>query len=131
MLDKTARLLASSTKTMPRPDQKLTVRDSGKAISYGPSRERDASEWMLALATEGDGRVEIHVDETAMYELWTEVHDVPWPREPTERGVLSRRLVEHAERADADQLRDALEAIGARPEDLDVDPALLEDGDNR
>lgn len=83
-----------------------------KNVSYGPSSRGDAT-YVLRVGTE-DGTVEIHLDEDEMYELWTEVQHTPWPDtldEQDEAGELRHRLVDLAMGADAEMLRDALNAL--------------------
>lgn len=41
-------------------------------------------------------------------ELWTEVHDVPWPSNTQSTGNMRRKIVERIEGAGADTLRDVL-----------------------
>ncbi|QIO23068.1 hypothetical protein [Haloarcula sp. JP-L23] len=85
------------------------------AVSYGPTDEGD--EWLLAVTTESEGRVEIVLDEVMMYDLWTEVRNVPWPsaaHHTEERGRLVRQVVHAANGADEAMLRDALRALGVR-----------------
>jgi len=85
------------------------------SVSYGPAG--DGEEWVLAVTTESEGRVEIVLDERRMYELWTEVHNVPWPEashHTEERSRLVRQVVHAANGADEAMLRDALEALGVR-----------------
>lgn len=83
-----------------------------KNVSYGPS-DRDGAAFVLRVGTE-DGAVRIHLDEDEMYELWTEVQHTPWPdrrEEDEEVGRLRNELVEKAMGADAEMLRDALDAM--------------------
>jgi hypothetical protein len=91
----------------------LSFRPLGKKnISYGPSARDDAA-FVLRVGT-GDGTVEIHLDEDEMYELWTEVQHTPWPDpldEQKEAGELRQKLVDLAMGADAEMLRDALDAL--------------------
>jgi hypothetical protein len=97
---------------MVAPDRMFEVADSGKAISYGPGYEEDGPWCLWATTTDGE-RVCLQLDETAMYELWTEVHNTPWPRDG--RGIegrLRRSVVALAESADELTLRDALEVLG-------------------
>jgi len=86
-----------------------------KNISYGPS-SRDGAAFVLRVGT-SDGEVNIHLGEDEMYELWTEVQHTPWPDtldEQDEAADLRQRLVDLAMGADADSLRDALDAIEPR-----------------
>jgi hypothetical protein len=83
-----------------------------KNVSYGPSSRAGAA-FVLRVGTE-DGTVELHLDEDEMYELWTEVQHTPWPGtldEQEEAGRLRQRLVDLAMGADAEMLRDALNAL--------------------
>lgn len=92
------------------------VRNTGKALSYGPW-DSDGEEWALSVSTAGDGRIRLLFADDAMYELWTEVQHVPWPRDPEPKGTLVREVVEHARAADAETLRDALDVLEPdRPE---------------
>jgi len=86
-----------------------------KNISYGPS-SREGAAYVLRVGT-ADGEVNIHLGEDEMYELWTEVQHTPWPDtldEQDEAAELRQRLVDLAMGADADSLRDALDAIEPR-----------------
>ncbi|WP_226010533.1 hypothetical protein [Halomicrobium salinisoli] len=87
------------------------------AVSYGPSHPSQPGEWVLAVTTE-DGRVEINLDEEAMYDLWTEVRGVPWPHpdDRTEQDRLVRQVLHFANGADEEMLHDAIEALGGRHE---------------
>ncbi|WP_226023202.1 hypothetical protein [Halomicrobium salinisoli] len=87
------------------------------AVSYGPSHRSQPGEWVLSVTTEG-GRVEIKLDEEAMYDLWTEVRGVPWPQpdDQSEKDRLVRQLVHFANGADEEMLHDAIEALGGRHE---------------
>lgn len=95
---------------MVRPDQQFEVGDRG--ISYGPGRDDEPGEWCLRLATD-DGRIDLLLDEDAMYDLWVEVQNVPWPRDGSEKEDLRREVVEHTGRMDAEQLREVLGIIKA------------------
>jgi len=88
------------------------VAEDRPAISYGPAPDREAA-WRLA-ATTGYERVELLVGKQAMYELWTEVRNVPWPnpQKPREHDRLVRQVVHAANDADAEMLEDALAALG-------------------
>jgi len=82
------------------------------SVSYGPLTDE---EWVLAVTTESEGRVEIILDEQMMYDLWTEVRDVPWPEathHTEERSRLVRQVVHAANGADEPMLRDALKSLG-------------------
>lgn len=89
------------------------VADQFGSISYGPNRQENPGEWMLGFRTEDDGRVEVHLGEQAMYELWQEVQNVPWPRHGSAEGDLRRRLVSRANHSSEEQLRSALEALAS------------------
>jgi hypothetical protein len=87
-----------------------------KNVSYGPS-SREGAAYVLRVGTER-GTVEIHLDEDEMYALWTEVQHTPWPDttdDQDEAGELRRHLVDLAMGADAEGLRDALDALDDRP----------------
>ena len=84
---------------------------SARSVAYGPAGA-PAEEWSLRFTTEGAERVTVRLDEDAMYQLWTEVHDVPWPSTGSERDDLRREVVARAERADAGTLRDVLDVFG-------------------
>lgn len=84
------------------------------AISYGPHAE---DEWVLALTTEEQGRVEIVLDERPMYDLWVETRGVPWPdadHHDEQEERLVRQVIHAVQGADKPMLRDALEALGVR-----------------
>ncbi|GGN92343.1 hypothetical protein [Haloarcula pellucida] len=92
------------------------VDDSRPSVSYGPAG--DGEEWVLAFTTT-EGRVEVVLGEETMYELWTEVRNVPWPNathHTEERSRLVRQVVHAANGADEDGLREALAALGVRDE---------------
>ncbi|MFB6218358.1 MAG: hypothetical protein ABEH77_04125, partial [Halobacteriaceae archaeon] len=97
---------------MVEPDQEFVVRDDGRSISYGPFGD-DREGWVLRVGTVDGERVDLVLGEHAMYELWTEVQNVPWPRDPQEpdTGELVHRLVEKANGADEAMLRAALAAL--------------------
>jgi len=95
-----------------RDVQTFEVAEDRPAISYGPDPYRDAA-WTLA-ATTGEERVELLLGEQAMYQLWTEVQNVPRPRFDDENGRLVRQLVHLANGADESMLRDALAVLGDR-----------------
>jgi len=94
----------------------FVVDDERPVVSYGPTHPADTrGEWVLAVTCESE-RVEIVLDERAMYDLWIEVRGVPWP-ERADRGEhdrLVRQVVHAANGADDEMLRDALEALGVR-----------------
>ena len=80
-------------------------------IVYGPAF--DSEGYVLLVATE-ERRVEIELDEDAMYTLWTEVKGVPWP-EPDEmarKDRLVRQVLHAANGADEESLREALGVLG-------------------
>ena len=80
-------------------------------VTYGPTVDDDG--YVLTLIT-ADGPLEVEFDEEAMYLLWTEVRGTPWPDPPTptESDLLVKRLVELANGADEEMLRDAIRALG-------------------
>jgi|GEM_PF-1863780 len=93
------------------------VADDRPAISYGPDPYRNA-EWCLS-ATTGEQKVELLLGERAMYRLWTEVRGVPWPdRSDVERHAtqdrLIRQLLDRANGADEEMLREALAVLEGR-----------------
>ena len=94
-------------------DHEFIVRDDGKGIGYGPTRFGE--QWELHFATEDGERVEVRVNEPAMYELWTEVHNVPWPAKNDEwrerRGRLTREIVERVQTMDEEGLEAVKETI--------------------
>lgn len=90
--------------------EEYRVRNDGQSLSYGPWNE-DRDEWSLGISTAGDGRIRLLLGETAMYELWTEVHNTPQPGDATEEGTLVREVVERANGADAEMLRSALSVL--------------------
>ena len=80
-------------------------------VTYGPAVDADG--YVLTLIT-ADGPLEVEFDKEAMYLLWTEVRGTPWP-EPetlTESDPLVKRLVELANGADEEMLKDAIRALG-------------------
>ena len=80
-------------------------------VTYGPATDADG--YVLTLIT-ADGPLEVEFDEEAMYLLWTEVRATPWPDPPTprENDLLVKRLVELANGADEEMLREAIRALG-------------------
>lgn len=89
------------------------VAEDRPAISYGPDPYREGA-WCLA-ATTGEERVELLLNEQAMYQLWTETKGVPWPsqdREGQAKDRLVRQVLHAANNADAEMLRDALAVLG-------------------
>lgn len=94
-------------------DHEFEVLDDGKSIGYGPTRFGE--EWELHFATEDGERVEVRINEPAMYELWTEVHNVPWSAEDDEerrrRGTLTRSIVERVQTMDEEGLEAVKETI--------------------
>jgi len=79
-------------------------------VTYGPSVDADG--YVLTLIT-ADGPLEVECDEEAMYLLWTEVRGTPWPDPPTptETDLLVTRLVELADGADEEMLKEAIRAL--------------------
>lgn len=92
------------------PTYEFRVREN--SFSYGPW-DADGGEWALSASTADGDRVRLLLGETAMYDLWTEVQHVPWPREPEPRGTLSREIVEKVNGMDEDQLREVLDTVDA------------------
>jgi hypothetical protein len=85
--------------------------ERSSAITYGPAV--DAEGYVLAIGT-ADRRVEIELDEDAMYTLWTEVKGTPWP-EPDhigEKDRLVRQVLHAANGAGRESLREALRVLG-------------------
>lgn len=79
-------------------------------VTYGPTVDADG--YVLTLIT-AVGPLEVEFDEEAMYLLWTEVRGTPWPDSPTSgENLLVKRLVELANGADEEMLRDAIRALG-------------------
>ncbi|ELZ30118.1 hypothetical protein [Halorubrum distributum] len=80
-------------------------------VTYGPTVDDDG--YVLTLIT-AEGPLEVEFDEEAMYLLWTEVKGTPWldPPTSTERDLLAKRLVELANGADEEMLKDAIRALG-------------------
>jgi hypothetical protein len=98
--------------------QRYTLPDSlERGIVYGPAADLEDG-YVLTLTTADAGTVEIEVPEQTMYQLWTEVQGTPWPDttdDQEEAAQLRRRLVDLARGADAEMLRDALDALDDRP----------------
>jgi hypothetical protein len=83
-----------------------------RGIVYGPAADADG--YVLTIATDGGHRLELELDEDAMYTLWTEVKGVPWP-EPDhigEKDRLVRQVLHAANGADEEMLREALRVLG-------------------
>lgn len=94
---------------MPEPDHHFVVRDDFTSIVYGPSGDTlDPDSWVLILDTEGGEHIHLELGEEAMYELWTEVHNVPWPSNTQSTEKMRRKIVERIVGAGADTLRDVL-----------------------
>lgn len=100
-----------------RETLQFVVRGFG-SFSYGPGRDHEPGDWMLGCGTE-EGRVEVLVDEEAMYDLWTEVQHVPWPRDGTECGELQRDIFERVQGMDEEMCRELL----AKAKELGGEPA--------
>lgn len=96
----------------PTPTIEYCVPDNGMSITYGP-RDADGGEWSLQCATESDRQLRLLLGETAMYELWTEVQHVPWPRDDDPAGDLREEIVEKINGMDANQLREVRDAADA------------------
>ena len=86
----------------------------GRGVTYGPASSVDDS-WTLLFIT-NDGRLEVLLDEPAMYTLWTEVRGVPFPNrdDGLEKDRLVRRLVELANGGDVEMLRRAVRVMEGR-----------------
>jgi len=90
----------------------LTLRvGSARTVAYGPAGAT-SGEWALRFTAEDGERVSVRLDEEAMYELWTEVHNVPWPSREDDRHDLQREIVARAETAGPETLREALDVLG-------------------
>lgn len=84
-------------------------------MSYGPVWDGtdEPDQWVLRLTTIDGERVEIVLDDHPMYELWTEVRGVPWPRsDSNQKDRMVRQVVHAANDADEQMLQDALDALG-------------------
>jgi hypothetical protein len=85
--------------------------DRAQSVSYGPAGS--ASEgWALRFGSEDGERVVVRLDEDAMYHLWTEVHNVPWPSREDDRHDLQREIVARVEEAGPETLREVLDVLG-------------------
>ncbi len=82
-----------------------------RTVAYGPAGA-NSGEWALRFTSEDGDRVVVRLEEDSMYELWTEVHNVPWPSREDSRHDLQREIVARAERADEEMLRDVLDVLG-------------------
>ncbi|WP_168215979.1 hypothetical protein [Halorussus marinus] len=82
-----------------------------RTVAYGPAGA-NSGEWALRFTSEDGERVVVRLEEDSMYELWTEVHNVPWPSREDSRHDLQREIVARAERADEEMLRDVLDVLG-------------------
>lgn len=96
---------------MSKATHRFTVANDGQSINYGPSERADVA-WALTLSTSGYGKVELGLGQLAMYELWTEIQDVPWPREGTTCSDLQREIVARVQRTDEETLCEVLELLG-------------------
>ncbi|QLG64044.1 hypothetical protein HUG12_10955 [Halorarum salinum] len=84
------------------------------SVTYGPGSS-DGDDWELRFSTIGGERIVAELAREQMYELWIEVKGVPWPKSVDDyrrRDDLLGELVERANMACNEQLRDALTAIG-------------------
>jgi len=81
------------------------------AVTYGPSVDGDG--YILTFTT-ADGPLEVECDEVAMHLLWTEVRGTPCPDPPTptEADLLVKRIVQLANGADEEMLKEAIRALG-------------------
>ena len=85
--------------------------DQARSISYGPASPESDS-WVLRFTTTDGETHAVQLGEDAMYELWTEVQHVPWPREKRPEAALRKTLIDRAMHADAEQLEAMLDAAG-------------------
>jgi transcriptional regulator with XRE-family HTH domain len=92
---------------------RYTVNEA-RSVSYGPAR---GDLWALRVGV-GDGeRLTLRFDREAMYALWTEVKDSPWPgrgvnQRGGERATLALEVATRANDASVEQLEAALDALG-------------------
>jgi len=106
---------------MPKRDTDATthrVTDRPRSIIYGPVHGTpEAIAYELALHTDAGENVEIRLSGQAMYELWVETKNTPWPdssAERAEKDALLGRLVDRAQGADTETLRDAVDVLEGR-----------------
>lgn len=95
---------------MTEPDHEFDVRNDGQSIVYGPSGP-DNNSWTLIVNTEAGETVHLDLAQGAMYELWEEVHNVPWPSWQQRTGSMRREIVERIETADADTLKHVVDVL--------------------
>lgn len=96
---------------MVEPDFEYLV-EGDRTFSYGPFRDHPTAAFCLGAVTD-QGRVDLLVDEEAMYDLWTEVKDRPWPRDEREKAALRTEIVEITGGMDEAQLREVLGILKA------------------
>jgi hypothetical protein len=89
---------------------RYAVSSNPQRITYGPAPDQDG--WVLTVVSD-EGRVEIVLDEDAMYQLWTEVCGVPWPfpDHETERDRLVRQVIHFANGSDEETLREVIRVL--------------------
>jgi len=82
----------------------------GLGVTYGPARDADG--YVLTSITDG-GRVELVLPEPAMYTLWTEVRNTPWPDYSVDddRDVRLDHLVQLANDASDERLDEAVAVL--------------------
>ena len=96
--------------------ERYVADDSMPVISYGPRSDHDG--YTLAVTTHDQDRVEIALDERAMYELWIEVRGVPWPERDDDRDRSIRQLVHYANGAENETIEEAIDVlVGGQPGD--------------
>jgi len=103
---------ATAYDEVPTPTIEYCVPDNGMSITYGPW-DADGGEWSLQVGTESDRQIRLLLGEAAMYELWTEIQHVPWPRDDDPAGDLREEIVEKINGMDEDQLREVLDVVDA------------------
>jgi hypothetical protein len=92
-----------------------TVSEEPPRLSYGPTLENQDGVYVLGVTTDADERVDVVFGRQAMYRLWTEVKDRPWPdpsHHDAERDRLVRQVVHLANGADEEMLREAIAVLG-------------------
>ena len=94
--------------------REVVVTEDAHRLTYGPARDGQDGEYVLALTTSDEERVEVLFGEQAMYNLWIEVRGVPRPAPnyQSEHDRLVRQVVHYATGADKERLRKALNVLG-------------------
>lgn len=89
------------------------VDESRRAVSYGPVPGSDR--WVLSFSTSDGDRVDIELQERAMYDLWVEVRGVPWPQRHEDKDRSIRQLLHYATGSTEERIQKAIDVIVGGP----------------